>query len=41
MEQYIKERLWVSTTHIPGSFYEEANTQSKPLQDATERKLNP
>lgn len=29
MEQYIKEKLWVSTTHIPGSCYEEANAQSE------------
>ena len=31
--------IWVSAAHIPGSYNLEADTQSRILQDATERKL--
>ena len=37
----IREKLWVSAAHIPGRQNQEADAQSRILEDATEWKLNP
>ena len=36
-----KNQLWVSTVHIPGTINNEADKQSRVLEDATEWRLNP
>ena len=36
-----KNQLWVAVAHTPGTINTEADKQSRVLEDATERKLNP
>lgn len=40
-ELCIKEKLWVSAVHVPGSYNQETNDPSGILQDVTKWKLIP